>query len=1553
MATGAFFEVFGTTPHRHEQEALEWLHKALPSYPPYAAWSLFSFSTDSGHPYEVDALVLTPKCLFMIEMKAWRGKVVDGDLRKLVTHREGRGRSSELHPWELTDKKVKSFMGRVKRVARKLGPTVERQLRDLRFEAIVWLSHADGITLSEHAAARSHVIVGKGELDPLIQSGAFPGAFAGIQSNHYSKETRKALVKVLSDEAFGMRPQTKDLTVLGGRYTLADVIEEGDGYQDRWTQETAKLPRRRVRSYLAPNSDTAVGDKVQRKAEREAALLQRLEHPDILSLDAFDPDGPLGPALIFRAFDGKALDAFLTEQRNDEGRSTVTLDDRITMLRQVAKALSYCHRNDLVHGGLSPEAILVRRLPSKEHSRDGTTDLEVKLTRFGLAAPEGHETSGDTRLLTRLGGSTAGVYEAPELRLGLAPSPASDIFSLGALAYYLLSGEPPAESPTALANRLKRDDGLRLSAVRDDLAASDGDQVDLEVTIFDATLRDSVARLRAVSSPLAFLKRLEEALTVPAADKPAATELDPLAARAADVLGEGDKELMVVNVAGSGSTAQVLKVVDANDRAYALKVPLSDEHDDRLAKEAETLASLGTYPGAQGITRLIDKREYAGRTCLLIEFAGDNTLADELLEEGALSLDYARRWGQDLIMAVRTLEECAIQHRDIKPANVGLTSGASKKQKHLLLFDFSLSTAPVDAVHIGTPAYRDPALIDRGRWDDAADRWSAAVTLYEMFTGVRPEPNQRAKAGADLGVRLEPERFDPDVREGLVGFFTKAFTWDASKRFATADDMLDGFTRALYRVPEHPEPAPEEDAPSSARSLQGLGPESSVSDLNLTTRESNALDRMGVYTLAELSQLSRNRLSGVRGVGTKTALSLIALAEQVRAHLTLGEDAVPPFLPGWRGLRDAVPRSLQEKRLTKELAERFMEAGLHTTADVAHAPAQQVKRLAERARRAGATEKVADIRVWLKTFEDLAEAPTSLRAVLDKLAPPPRGQEKGHKAKARLRQFLGVEALEGFERHGRLSDLARLYGVSRQAISLELARARNEWSDDEDQAPLVQSVRAALQQALDEHGGLLPMSRAADAMMDAFAPEPDLPGPEARRAAEALVRVAIESAGGRGGLWGQAFHFERHPTEPLIAADKTALQLAKALAQSADALVNDDTVLAESVAAERLLASLEQRAELDGERGAKTRALDHRSLLTMAVASAAAARLSARNELYPKGLSPARAVMLSASTLQAGLTPDEVRRRVQSRYPEATPLPEQAELSRLLSPLKLDFNPELGQYVSRGATSPSAGTEVYRPRPPTSQLTSTSQKKRQAKKAPERETGRQFDEQLERALSDGGFRVLLWRGFAHGAGRSVADRAPDALWLAAKLSEHLGAEHLALDGELLGCAAAVARASEMDDLSPALDADAEGPSGTEWPLLVELMTDAAKHLEQQLTSPRGEGDAHRPRVLTDLGLLARYGLLELIGALAERARGPVPPGTVRPATLVLLPVYGSEGAVVDVADDVRTIAGVLPGTNLVAVPGLQSHEILEVPAAWVDLRFPSSDASTSPSPSPP
>jgi hypothetical protein len=107
-------------------------------------------------------------------------------------------------------------------------------------------------------------------------------------------------------------------------------------------------------------------------------------------------------------------------------------------------------------------------------------------------------------------------------------------------------------------------------------------------------------------------------------------------------------------VLGHGASSRVLEVERDDGRRFALKVSLGPDHDDRLRAEARALARL-RHPRIVELEGPPDRQplQLGGRPCLLMSLAGE-TLQRELAAHGAVSLDYAARYGTDLLGAWST-----------------------------------------------------------------------------------------------------------------------------------------------------------------------------------------------------------------------------------------------------------------------------------------------------------------------------------------------------------------------------------------------------------------------------------------------------------------------------------------------------------------------------------------------------------------------------------------------------------------------------------------------------------------------------------------------------------------------------------------------------------------------------------------------------------------------------------------------------------------------------------------------------------------------------------
>jgi len=216
-----------------------------------------------------------------------------------------------------------------------------------------------------------------------------------------------------------------------GAYTLERKISEG-GMATIHLARHALLKRPTAIKILKKHVAT---DEFIHRFEREVQLASQLLHPNTVEIYDFGRTADGEPYYVMEYLDGVTL----ADLVRDTGR--VPPGRAIHVLRQVAAALREAHMRGLVHRDVKPENVML--------CRRGEDDV-VKLLDFGLVKNlEGAETRDLTRQLSIIG---TPVYMAPE-RL-LKPSDVdvrSDIYALGAVGYFLLTGRPIFEGDDTLA----------------------------------------------------------------------------------------------------------------------------------------------------------------------------------------------------------------------------------------------------------------------------------------------------------------------------------------------------------------------------------------------------------------------------------------------------------------------------------------------------------------------------------------------------------------------------------------------------------------------------------------------------------------------------------------------------------------------------------------------------------------------------------------------------------------------------------------------------------------------------------------------------------------------------------------------------------------------------------------------------------------------------------------------------------------------------------------------------------------------------------------------
>ena len=214
---------------------------------------------------------------------------------------------------------------------------------------------------------------------------------------------------------------TADL--LGERYELIEKIGSG-GMADIYRALDNQLQREVAVKIL--RDPLARDPSFQENLLHEARAAANLAHPNIVTIFDFGrDDGTL--YIVMEYIAGSDLKTVIRR------RKRLTPVEAVELMKKIADGVGYAHRAGLVHCDLKPQNILV------------TPDNKVKITDFGvsraLATIQPDEQSDI------VWGSPQ--YFSPEQASGGAPSPASDVYSLGAILYEMITGQPPFAADTA------------------------------------------------------------------------------------------------------------------------------------------------------------------------------------------------------------------------------------------------------------------------------------------------------------------------------------------------------------------------------------------------------------------------------------------------------------------------------------------------------------------------------------------------------------------------------------------------------------------------------------------------------------------------------------------------------------------------------------------------------------------------------------------------------------------------------------------------------------------------------------------------------------------------------------------------------------------------------------------------------------------------------------------------------------------------------------------------------------------------------------------------
>lgn len=810
----------GEPAHEAERQGIRYLVDNLPDgYTVYSnAWLVDS----RGVVFELDTVVVAPHGLYVVELKCYQAKVYGTDFDWTIETRPPRTERSPLRLNRLT--------------AQVLGTMLKRE----SFEAgRRWVEHFVFLPQSPLVDVRGRASNGRVHQKTTIIAALQDAKGLTERSGRadlppVDEETRKALHKLLA----GADPSKRPLHRIR-EYRLEGVRERTDRFveYDAFYDFPGAEERQVLRVYPIVAADPEEKKRAIELVRWETQVLGRIgRHPAILNArPPFEDEA--GLCLPFEAFPGVTLATWAAKyNRAKELAGREGLRARIALFERISEAIEHAHSQGIVHRLLAPEAVLLT---------DKALDPELRVTGFDLAK---QVRSDQTIALSTIHDERL-RFAAPEVAQGFSNATnLSDQFGLGLILGVILAGKPLFESTADLVRNNGR--ATRLTELNPNVPQTLDAAVQRMINLRPADRFASVREARDAVRAAVDGRQLAAAIEKP---------LDPENVPPGYQLGA---DYSVISKLGAGGLATVYAARhQITGTTRALKVSRADPSaEESLDAEYRALAALD-HPS---IVRAIDVSGniVPNRRTLIMERVKGETVARQLAQGGEIDALTQRHWAEDLFAALDYLDQKKLVHKDLKPDN--LMAG----EEGLVVIDFSLVGRAPDDIFVGTNLYRDPAL---KTWDAAADRYAAALCLFELYAGRHPFDGQAPRPNAEP--RIEADEFESP---GLAVFFRKALAPRREERFASAPAMRQAFLDALG----------VKAAPTAAPDALALQPNADSPDLPLSSSSLSSLsvERLrltGVHTQGDLVALTPEQLKNVSGLGKKKQKQILEFRQRL------------------------------------------------------------------------------------------------------------------------------------------------------------------------------------------------------------------------------------------------------------------------------------------------------------------------------------------------------------------------------------------------------------------------------------------------------------------------------------------------------------------------------------------------------------------------------------------------------------------------------------------------------------------------------------------------
>ncbi|NVB85197.1 MAG: protein kinase [Kofleriaceae bacterium] len=247
-----------------------------------------------------------------------------------------------------------------------------------------------------------------------------------LQSRNPNDSSGVQAATALATQPIEEAPELGIGSEIDGRYRVTELIGEG-GMGKVYLAEHIEIGKRVALKVLHP-SYSRMPDLVER-FRREARAASKIGHPNIVDVTDSGATADGSVYFVMEYLEGVELGSIIER----EGALDIARALRIT--GQICRALSAAHREGIIHRDLKPENIFLI-------TRGGEADV-VKVLDFGIAKTTEAEAARERRLTSPGMAMGTPEYMAPEQAAGRPADARTDVYSLGAIMYEMVTGIPP------------------------------------------------------------------------------------------------------------------------------------------------------------------------------------------------------------------------------------------------------------------------------------------------------------------------------------------------------------------------------------------------------------------------------------------------------------------------------------------------------------------------------------------------------------------------------------------------------------------------------------------------------------------------------------------------------------------------------------------------------------------------------------------------------------------------------------------------------------------------------------------------------------------------------------------------------------------------------------------------------------------------------------------------------------------------------------------------------------------------------------------------------